>query len=183
MKTLHRKALVLALLTSVCCVAGAQATATSPAATETAPPKVVPAEPSKLEVVSRLNVVYSNVYTHQFNFSVVPNSPAIGYKFGGQSDAWMLSQMDPKKLSSELKFITVKVINNAASPTAVGTKAELEVIGKAVLATVNARGFDVTFAKVFTSQTNENQTNEKVIDLDRHPTANVLVSISSREGE
>lgn len=178
MRKLSLTLLCLVLSNAFIQVAGAQTPATTATTSEIKPASANIGAPGRFEAVGGITVVYSNVSTHQFNFTVTPNPSASGYMFSGLSDSWMLNLVDPKKLSPEQKFITVKVVNNVATPTAVGTKAELEAIGKAVLETVRSRGFDVTSAKIITSQTND-----KVIDLERHPTANVVVSISSRAVE
>jgi hypothetical protein len=174
--------LLLASVSLVCMGAAAQSSASSAPATastgQASPSFVIIESPPKMEFVNKTIYTYSNVTTYQFAFTVVPDAAKGGYTFGTSNDSWQLYQMHPKRLSPEVKHITIKVINNAAVPSAVGTKAELEAIGRVMLSSARAQGFDVSGAKIVTSQANGG-----LIDLDRHAKANVLVSISTREGE
>lgn len=182
MKKHHATRLLLAAMSIVCMGASAESSKSSSPITDLAgqasPTYVITEAPSKMEFVNKTIYTYSNVTTYQFAFTVVPDAAKGSYTFGSANDSWQLDWMSPKRLSLELKHITIKVINNAAVPAAVGTKAELEAIGRVMLTTARAQGFDVSKATIVTSQTNGG-----LIDLDRHAKANVLVSISTQEGE
>jgi hypothetical protein len=182
MKKHHTARLLFAAMALVCAGASAQSNTTSVLATartgQASPTFVIIESSPTMELVNKTIVTYSNVTTYQFAFSVLPDAAKGGYMFGTLNDSWQLYQMHPKRLSPEVKHIIIKVINNAAVPSAVGTKAELEAIGRVMLSSARAQGFDVSGAKIVTSQANGG-----LIDLDRHSKANVLVSISTREGE